>query len=92
MLPVPLAELSSEVQAAVGEETQPESLLVATQQEKLLGKLNLDGLSSWTPENAAAARELVQTFHDVFTLDDNELGCMSAIKHEIYITDSEPFK
>ena len=91
-LPVPPAELSSEVQAALGEETQPESLSVATRQEKLLGKLNLDSLSSWTPGNAAAARELVLTFHDVFALDDNELGCTSAIEHDIHITDSEPFK
>ena len=92
MSPVPPAELSPEVQAALGEEMQPEPLSVAAQQEKLLGKLNLDSLSSWIPGNAAVARELVLTFHDIFTLDDNELGCMSAIKHEIQITDSEPFK
>ena len=61
-------------------------------QEKLLEKLNLDGLSSWTPRNAAVARELVLTFHDVFALDDNELGCTSVIEHEIRITDSEPFE
>ena len=83
VLPVPPAELSPEVQAALGEEMQPEPLLVAAQQKKLLEKLNLDGLSSWTPGNAAAARELVLTFHDVFSLDDNELGCMRVIEHEI---------
>ena len=38
------------------------------------------------------ARELVLTFHDIFALDDNELGCKSVIEHEIRITDSEPFK
>ena len=53
---------------------------------------NLDGLSSWTPQNAAVARELVLTFHDIFNLDDNKLGCKSVIEHEICITDSEPFK
>ena len=90
-LPVLPAELSLEVQAALGKEMQLEPLLVAAQQ-KLLEKLNLDGLSSWTPGNAAVARELVLTFHDIFTLDDNKLGCMSAIEHEIRITDSEPFK
>ena len=66
--------------------------MVATQQEKLLEKLDLDGLSSWSPRNTAAARELVLTFHDIFALDDNELGCMSAIEHEIHVMDSEPFK
>ena len=54
--------------------------------------LNLDGLSNWTPQNAAAAQELVLTFLDVFALDENELGCTSVVEHEIQITDSEPFK
>ena len=40
----------------------------------------------------AAARELILAFHDIFTLDGNELGCMSAIEHEICINSSEPFK
>ena len=32
------------------------------------------------------------SFHDVFTLDGNELGCTSVVEHEIRITNSEPFK
>ena len=91
-LPVPSAGLSPEVQTALGKEIQPEPLSVAAQREKLCEKLNLDGLSSWTPGNTAAARELVLAFHEVFALDDNELGCTSAIEHEICITDSESFK
>ena len=92
MLPITPAELSPEVQAALGNETWPEPLSVAMQQEELLEKLNLDGLNSWTPRYTAAARELVLTLHDVFALDDNKLCCMSVIEHEICITDSEPFK
>ena len=61
-------------------------------QEKLLEKLNLDGLSNWTPQNTAVAKELLFAFHDIFTLDGIELGCMSAIEHEIHINDSEPSK
>ena len=67
-------------------------LSVAEQQKKLLEKLNLDGLSNWTPWNAAVAQELVLAFHNVFVLDGNELGCTSMVEHEIEITDSEPFK
>ena len=37
------------------------------------------------------ARELVLTYH-IFALDSNELGCTSAIEHEICIDDSKPFK
>ena len=39
-----------------------------------------------------AARELVLAYHDVFKLESNELGCTSAIKHEICIENDEPFK
>ena len=65
---------------------------VAVRQEKLLGKLNLDRLARWSPENVAVARELVLAYHDVFALESNELSCTSAIEHEICIENSEPFK
>ena len=65
---------------------------VVARQEKLLEKLNLIGLAHWSPGNAAAVRELVLVYHDVFTLESNELGCTSAIEHEICIENSEPFK
>ena len=67
-------------------------MLVAVRQEKLLEKLNLDGLAHWSPENAVAVRELVLAYHDVFALESNELGCTSAIEHEIRIKNNEPFK
>ena len=31
-------------------------------------------------------------YHDLFSLDDNELGCASQVKHNIKVTDDEPFK
>ena len=40
----------------------------------------------------AATREFILAFHDIFVLDENKLGCMSAIEHEICINNSEPFK
>ena len=61
-------------------------------QTKLLEKLNLDGLSNWTPQNAAVVWDLVLAFHDIFALEGSKLGCTSAVEHEICITDSEPFK
>ena len=65
---------------------------VAVRQEKLLEKLNLDGLAHWSPENAAMVRQLVLVYHDVFALESNELGCTSAIVHEICIKNGKPFK
>ena len=85
-------ELSPEMEAALGKQSRLEPLSVAARQEKLLEKLNLDGLAHWSPENAMAARELVLAYHDVFALESNELGCTSAIEHEIRIENDEPFK
>ena len=65
---------------------------VAMRQEKLLEKLNLDGLAHWSPENAVVVRELVLAYHDVFALESNELGCTSVIEHKIRIENGEPFK
>ena len=64
VLPV---ELSPDREVALGAEAAQEPMTVATWQDKLLGNLNLDGLSNWTPRNAAAMRELILSFHDIFT-------------------------
>ena len=89
---VPPIKLSPEMEATLGMESQSKSMSVAVRQEKLLAKLNLDGLAHWSPENVAVVRELVLAYHDVFVLESNEFGCTSAIEHEIHIENSEPFK
>ena len=65
---------------------------VQERQEKLMDKLNLNGLSEWSPRIAAQARELLLSYHDTFALEPDELGCTSTIKHEIHLNDDEPFK
>ena len=57
-----------------------------------MDKLNLDGLSEWSPHNAAIARELLLCYHDTFVLKSDELGCTSAIEHDISLNDDKPFK
>ena len=89
---VPATELLLEMEAALGVESQPKPMSVAVRQEKLLEKLNLDRLAHWSPGNATAVRELVLAYHDVYALESNELGCTSAIEHEICIENSKPFK
>ena len=89
---LPPVELSPEMEAALGMESQPKPMSEAARQEKLMEKLNLDRLAHWSPENMATARELVLAYHDVFALESNELGCTSTIKHEIRIENSEPFR
>ena len=94
---VPATPIPPSVPALVSEgaaawEAIAEPLSVAEQQVKLLKKLDLSGLKNWAPRNAEAAEQLVLSYHDVFALDKNELGCTSAVEHEIRIVDSEPFK
>ena len=90
--PVPPTELALEMEATLGMEAKPEPMSVVARQEKLLEKLNLDGLARWSPRNAVVARELVLAYHDPFALESNELGCTSTIEHEIHIDNSKPFK
>ena len=89
---MPPTEFSPEMEAALGVESLPELMSVAARWEKLLERLNLDGLVHWSPENAVVVRELVLAYHDVFALESNELGCTSAIEHEICIENSEPIR
>ena len=87
---VPPTELLPEMEAVLGVKARLEPMSVVARQEKLLEKLNLDGLAHWSPGNAVAVRELVLAYHDVFALEGNELGCTSAIEHKIRIKNSEP--
>ena len=87
---VPPEEAPSEEEQ--GAQAPRERLSVQEQQEKQLDKLNLDGLSEWSPCNAAIARELLLSYHDTFALESDELGCTSTIEHEICLNDDKPFK
>ena len=51
---VPPADLSLQIEAALGAETAHEPMIITAWQKKLLEKLNFDGLSNWTPRNVAA--------------------------------------
>ena len=86
------ANLTPEEETVTGAEALQEKMSIEEHKHKLLEKLNLDSLSQWSPHNTATARELLLSYHDVFMLGPSKLGCTSTIKHEIRITDDEPFK
>ena len=67
------------------------TLSVEECKEKLMATLDLLGLDQWPEEKAKHAHELLMEYHDIFSLD-NELGCASQVKHNIKVTDDEPFK
>ena len=61
-------------------------------QEKLIASLDLLGLDKWPAEKAECVCELLREYHDVFSLEENELGGTSQVKHSIKVTNDEPFK
>ena len=49
----------------------------------LFEKLELSGLESGTEENKERALNLLAKYHDIFTMEDGEMGCTEATKHKI---------
>ena len=68
------------------------TLSVEECKEKLMATLDLLGLDKWPEEKAMHAHKLLMEYHDIFSLDDNELGCTSQVKHNIKVTNDKPFK
>ena len=58
-------------------------------QEALLNKLNLSGLNPWTPEVTAKACSLLTEYHDIFSLEKNEIRHAKAVEHKIVLKDPE---
>ena len=54
--------------------------------------LELLGRESWTEENKERALNLLAKYHDIFILEDGEMGCTEAAEHKIKVTDPKPFK
>ena len=46
----------------------------------------------WTPEQAQKFERLLMEYHDIFSLDKNEIGCTDAAEHVIELLDEETFK
>ena len=67
-------------------------LIVKERRKILFEKLELSCLKSWTEENKGRALDLLAEYHDIFALEDGEMGCTEAIKHKIEVTDPKPFK
>ena len=57
-----------------------------------MATLDLSGLDQWPEGKGEHAHELLMEYHDICSLDDNELGCTSQVKHNIKVTNDEPFK
>ena len=67
-------------------------LSVEEQRKILFEKLKLSGLKSWMEENKNKALNLLAEYHDIFALEDGEMGCTKAAEHKIEVMDPRPFK
>ena len=90
----PFPELLQELKKDKEEPTK--KLTVEERQELLMQVLQekggLDMLEKWEKPYADQARQLLMEFHNVFSLEKNEMGCTDTTEHVIKLTKSEPFK
>ena len=49
-------------------------------------------LEKWEKLYADQARQFLMEFHNVFSLEKNEMGCTDTTEHVIKLTKREPFK
>ena len=66
--------------------------LTFKERKVLFEKLELSGLESWMKENKEKALNLLVEYHNIFALEDREMGCTDAAEHKIEVTDIKPFK
>ena len=71
---------------------QQTKMSVELRKEILFQQLELSGLEGWSDKNQTAARVLLAEYHDIFSLEPEELAVPTWPKHEIRVIDDEPFK
>ena len=74
----------------------PKKLTIEEWQTLLLELLRkegrLDKLKEWPPELALKFERMLMEHHNIFSLEQNEIGCTDATEHVIELLDGEPFK
>ena len=77
-------------------ESTPQKLSIEERQQLLMQLLRqeggLDELAQWMPELARKFEQMLMEYHNIFSLDKNEIGCTDTAKHIIELLDEEPFK
>ena len=77
-------------------ESAPPKLSIEERQRLLMQLLKqeggLDELAQWTPELTRRFEQMLMEYHDLFSLDKNEIGCTDAAEHIIELLDEDPFK
>ena len=67
-------------------------MMVERRKELLFQQMDLSDLDKWSDGNQVASQAMLDEYHDIFSLEPKELGCMDLAKCEIRVVDDEPFK
>ena len=81
-----LQEISKKKQSENSSEKNDERL------SKILEKLDLEGIKSWTEQQQCSVRKLLEEYQHLFGLNLRELGKTFLVQHEIQLSDKTPFK
>ena len=77
-------------------ESVPPKLSIEEKQQLLMQLLRqeggLDELAQWMPELVQRFEQMLMEYHDIFSLDKNEIGCTDVAEHIIELLDEELFK
>ena len=77
-------------------ESVPQKLMIPQRQELLMELLREEGgleqLKDWPPELALKFECLLMEYHNIFSLDKNEISGTDAAEHIMELLDEEPFK
>ena len=73
-----------------------QKMMIEDRQKLLLEVLRKDGhldkLKKWLPELALQFKRMLMEHHNIFSQEQNEIGCPDAAEHVIELLDTEPFK
>ena len=86
------AKMVSKIQKASTKEQDKQGPNGGKEGSWVLEQLNLEGLDAWTADCQQAAKDLLVDSADVFSKNDLHLGKCNILKHDIKITDPQPFK
>ena len=74
----------------------PKKLTIEERQKLLLELLwkegRLDKLKQWPPDLALKFKRMLMEHHNIFSLEQNEIGCTDTAEHVIELLDTELFK
>ena len=92
----PSPEFLKELDELEPNRNPPKKLTIKERQKLLLELLQkegrLDKLKQWPPDLALKFERMLMEHHNIFSLEQNEIGCTDTAEHVIELLDTEPFK